>query len=209
MEQDLKTEEVIFLAAREVFLEKGLDGARMQEIAERANINKALLHYYYRSKEKLFDMVLQQVIKLFFSQIIGIWDKDISFEEKIRAFVENYINVLVKNPFIPRFMLNTLSRYPDKIDQILNEKTGGMFSQVKDKVQIIQEQIDAEVIKGNFRPINAKDLMINMLSLLIFPIVGSPIIKYVFNFNQSDYDLFINERKKTVVEFVLLSLKNK
>jgi AcrR family transcriptional regulator len=127
MDNELKTEELIFNAAKEVFLEKGFDGARMQEIAERAGINKALLHYYYRSKDKLFDMIFAQVIKQIFKQIESVWVSDISFEDKIRHFVSNYITLIVKNPYIPRFIINTINSYPDKFEQIIEEKSAGTF----------------------------------------------------------------------------------
>lgn len=209
MDNELKTEELIFNAAREVFLEKGFDGARMQEIAERAGINKALLHYYYRSKDKLFDMIFAQVIKLIFKQIESVWVSEISFEDKIRHFVSSYITLIVKNPYIPRFIINTINSYPDKFEQIIEEKSSGAFSLLKEKVNQIQIQIDIEIKKGNIINISAKDLLINIISLTIFPVVAGPMLKAILQIDKDDFKNMLEVRKKSVAEFILCSIRVK
>ena len=105
------TEQQIFDAATEIFMEKGLTGARMQEIADQAGINKAMLHYYYRSKEKLFDSVFEKVAASLFQKLIISLDNDLPFEEKIRTFYQEHI----------QFLENYIRELTAKIDEL----TGG------------------------------------------------------------------------------------
>ena len=99
------TEEKILDAAQTVFTRKGMDGARMQEIANEAGINKALLHYYFRSKQKLFEAIFKQVFKQIFPDIKAFIHSEIPLEKKLGIFVEKYIDLLMKNPFLPSFSL--------------------------------------------------------------------------------------------------------
>ncbi|UCG28570.1 MAG: TetR/AcrR family transcriptional regulator, partial [Bacteroidales bacterium] len=105
------TEALIFEAAKRVFGRKGLDGARMQEIADEAGINKALLHYYFRTKEKLFEAVLTDIFQSFFPKAMVIMaDPDISIREKIEQFVNIYISLIQENPYMPGFMAHELTK---------------------------------------------------------------------------------------------------
>src|SRR5208283_4719482 len=106
------TEEVIFDAARTVFIEKGFEGARMQEIALVAGINKALLHYYYRTKEKLFNAIFERVFSQFIPKVIEFMESDTGVLDKLSFFIETYIDVLLHNPFIPQFVINEINRNP-------------------------------------------------------------------------------------------------
>ena len=115
MVKELKTENRIVEAAKAVFIKKGMDGARMQEIANEAGINKALLHYYFRTKDKLFEKVFSIAFKEVFTDIYeaiyGITD----FEEFLESFIRNYILFIKQRPFIPSFVIHELNRNPDRI----------------------------------------------------------------------------------------------
>ncbi|NTW33144.1 MAG: TetR/AcrR family transcriptional regulator, partial [Bacteroidetes bacterium] len=104
------TEKLILKAAKKVFIDKGFDGARMQEIADLAGINKALLHYYFRSKEKMFDAVFEDVFMQFLPEVTEVMNSEITLFDKIKTFVDVYITALLKNPHIPIFVLHELSR---------------------------------------------------------------------------------------------------
>ena len=204
-EQERSTEEIIFDAAQKVFIEKGFNGARMEEIAREASINKALLHYYYRTKEKLFKAIFERVFKSFVPNILTFWDSDLPFFTKIERFVETYVNFIMKNPFIPNFIMNELNRNPDNIAEMLGNATGiiqndlfGRFS------EIIKKEIDA----GNIRPIAPEQLMVNILGLCIFPFVARPVIQgIVFKGDKKSYQLFLESRKKDVADFIINSIK--
>src|ERR1039457_636211 len=120
-EQEKSTEEIIFEAAQTVFVQKGFDGARMQEIAETAGINKALLHYYYRTKEKLFNAIFERVISHFIPKVLDFIESDKTVLEKIEFFVHTYIDVILSNPFIPHFVINEINRNPAHIAEMLGK----------------------------------------------------------------------------------------
>ncbi len=107
------TEEKILAAAKKVFIAKGMAGARMQDIADEAGINKALLHYYFRSKEKLFEMIFMEAAQKLFPKINFIFESDVSLFEKIENFCEEYITIMSENPYLPLFVLNEISRDPE------------------------------------------------------------------------------------------------
>ena len=106
IENDKLTEEKIFEAATEVFIEKGMDGARMQDIATHAGINKALLHYYFRTKDQLFNVVFEMISRKILKKFAPVFDKNLTLEEKIRFFFREHITFLQKNPKLPAFLLN-------------------------------------------------------------------------------------------------------
>src|SRR6478672_7495746 len=110
--RDQSTEEKILSAARKVFLNKGMDGARMQDIADEAGINKALLHYYFRSKDKLFEQIFMEVASAFLPKIFSILESEQTLFEKIELFCSEYISQEIKTPYVPIFILNEINRQP-------------------------------------------------------------------------------------------------
>ena len=202
-ENEKKTEDVIFDAAQEVFVEKGFDGARMQEIAEKAGINKALLHYYYRTKEKLFKAIFERVFNHFVPKIMGFMDSDIPLFEKIELFVHSYIDFILKNPYVPNFIINEINRNPDNIAEML----GGVIIKV-DAFGKFSALLKQEVSKGSIRPIEPEQLLVNMIGLCIFPIIARPIIQgIVFRGDKARYKIFLESRKKEVTAFIINSIK--
>lgn len=207
MNEEKKTEEIIIEAARDVFIEKGYDGARMAEIAAKAGINKALLHYYYRTKEKLFDLVFGQVLKNVFKEIDAAWSGDAEIETKIYKFVRSYIQILTKNPFVPYFMLNTIIRYPDKFESFIEKASPNVLTNIKMKFQIIESTIIEEAKKGNIKPVDARELVINILSLTIFPLIAKPVITTVMKFEDNEYSQVLEKRAESVTQFIMNSIK--
>lgn len=194
------TEQRIVDAAKKVFLEMGFDGARMQHIADEAGINKASLHYYYRSKERLFDKIFADAFMEFLPKIGRIMNSEIDFFDKIKAIAEHYINVLSQNPHLPVFVLYELNRRPEKLLEML--KTTGVEPQ---QLKLI---IDKEVAAGRIIEIDFVSLIVNILSLCIFPFVGKPIIKgFIMQNDSKTFDLFIEERKKNVPDFIINAIK--
>jgi len=196
------TEEKILAAAKEVFIEKGNDGARMQEIADRAGINKSLLHYYYRSKEKLFAAVFNFAFTHFAPNIINIvTDKNDDFFSLIRKFVSAYTDIVMKNHFIPMFILNEV-----------NKKGANTFVNVIRSVginpQAFRDRVNKEIEAGLIKPIDPNQLIINVIGMCIFPVIGRPIIQVIlFNDDKKAYDAFLENRKTEVAEFIINSIK--
>lgn len=197
-DKELHTEDKIIEAARVVFVKKGMMGARMQEIADTAGINKSLLHYYFRSKEKLFDAVLSQVIGGIGSMFGVVMQEDIPIENKLKLFVSTYMDTLQANPFLPNFILNEMNRNPEGLIKRFAESN----IRPENFFGPIGKQLRAEGYN-----LSANEFMINTFSLTIFPVVVKPMLKQiVFDADDTDYDTFINNRKKSVVTFILNAL---
>jgi TetR/AcrR family transcriptional regulator len=201
------TETIIFEAAKEVFTEKGFEGARMQEIAEKASINKALLHYYYRTKEKLFSAIFERVFGDFFSKVTGMFENDEPLVDKIKFFVEHYIDFISRNPQIPSFIIHELARNPKRAVEMLGNKTGLIKNNVFGK---FAEMINKEVAKGNIIPIDPEQLIVNIIGLCIFPFVAKPIlIGIIFKNDKKKFNEFIESRKQEVGKFVIDAIVKK
>ena len=112
--KNINTEEKILQAANNVFQTKGMAGARMQEIADKAGINKAMLHYYYRSKQRLFEAVFNNTFSLLAPQLNNILNDDSSIEVKVRNFTSNYIGFVIKHPYLPNFIIQELNRSEER-----------------------------------------------------------------------------------------------
>ena len=193
------TEEKILHAAQTVFIQKGMDGARMQEIANEAGINKALLHYYFRTKEKLFGAIFKKVFMQIFPNIMAMVHSELPIDEKLGNFIERYIDLLQKNPFLPTFILKEMNRDPEFLATIL--KSSGINPM--EIFTMFQKEMDA----GKIIEMDPRDLMINILSLSIFPIAAKPLLKIMFFENDKEaYNQFIENRKTTVKAFILNSI---
>lgn len=202
VKNDKNTEEKIIKAAEKVFIEKGMAGARMQEIADEAGINKALLHYYYRSKDKLFSIIFNVAIKTFAPNLISVFNSDEDFFVKLRNFVNAYLTIIEKNPHLPGFIIHEISNRPEKLQNILGHLNIDMNPILND--------IEDEMKKGRIRKMNPQHLLINVISLCIFPVVAKPmILGILLKGDEEGYQTLLSERKEHIVEFVINSIKIK
>lgn len=205
VDQQKDTEQKIMDAAKEVFQQKGMTGARMQEIADKAGINKALLHYYYRTKEKLFDKVFEIAFSIFIPRMQEIMLSEKPVFEKIEFFIENYMDLLTKHPYIPIFVINELNRNPQILVNIFEKNIDIKENKLFEK---IDAQIQAEVQKGIIKPIDTRNLMMNVIGLIVFPIAARPIIQGImFDNDKKQYDTFLKQRKDFVKDFIINSIK--
>lgn len=194
------TEQKIFDAAHEIFTQKGMDGAKMQEIADRAGINKALLHYYYRTKEKLYEAVVRVIISKALPAIWQVIESDLPLEEKIKRFVETYIGIISRNPFIPLFIISEINKHPERfINAVLPKDLP--------KPDVFFRQVEAEIAAGHIRPIKPQHLIVNVISMCVFPFVGKPMMRILLGMSAGEMRLFLDERKEEVTRFVLAALR--
>ena len=194
------TERKILEASKRIFQRKGMYGARMQEIADEAGINKALLHYYFRSKDKLFDAVFQDAAKSFFSKIRELINVDKPLFEKIEYFVEQYLELLMQNTYIPVFIISEVHQNPERIQNIFlgsGVNPGLVFS----------NEVNAAAAAGIIHPIDSKQLIINIVGLCVFPIAACPIIKTILNQSDDEFLNFIEVRKKELANFIINAIK--
>jgi TetR/AcrR family transcriptional regulator len=193
------SEQNILAAARKVFVLKGFDGARMQEIADEAGINKALLHYYFRSKEKLFEAIFQVAFRKIFANVNELLESDKPIVEKISLFIDGYMDVLLQNPDLPGFIAHEINRNPDRVISLLFE---GKFNPGKLILQFSQE-----ISKGSIRPIAPQHLMVNIIAMCIFPFIARPMLgKIVFQGDPKLFEQFMLERKQEIKQFVIHSI---
>jgi AcrR family transcriptional regulator len=199
--KDENKEKQILDAAKNIFQSKGMDGARMQEIANKAGINKAMLHYYYRSKQLLFEAVFKNAFSLLAPQLNAILNDDSSIEDKIKNFTSNYISFIIKHPYLPSFIIQDLNRKPDFILKLKENKE---FPNLKK----FKKQVALEVEKGIIKPISAEQLFINILALNIFPFVAKPLIMAFTNTDKKDFKQLMIDRKTEVSNFIINAIKN-
>lgn len=199
-EKEATTEQQILDAAKSVFQSKGMDGARMQEIANEAGINKAMLHYYYRNKQLLFEAVFKQAFSLLAPQLNDILNDDSSIEDKIKSFTVNYTSFMMKHPYLPNFIIQELNRNEDFILK-LKQNTG--FP----NLQKFKKQVDSEIDNGIIIPIEADQLFVNIIALNIFPFLGKPLIKAFTDKDEKAYNDFVESRKSEVANFIINSIK--
>ena len=199
-EYSSNTEKAILQAARKIFTEKGKEGARMQEIADSAGINKALLHYYFRNKQRLFEAVFLEAFEKIIPHLITIIESDKSFTEVLKLFIDKYITLILDNPHLPGFILHELSRNPENIAFLLEQRVAN--------INKLTEKINTEISNGNIKPIDPKQIIVNVIGLCVFPFIARPIIQKVFFEGDNDaYDQFLNERKTEVYNFIYNSIR--
>lgn len=199
-EKEETTEQQILDAAKNVFQSKGMDGARMQEIADVAGINKAMLHYYYRSKQQLFEAVFKNAFALLAPQLNIILNDDSSVEDKIRNFTLNFTSFMMKHPYLPNFIITELNRNENYIQKL--KKNIGFPNLDKFKAKV-----EDEISQGILNPIDAEQLFINILALNIFPFLGRPLVKAFTKKDNTSYKSFIESRKTEVADFIINSIK--
>lgn len=199
--KDISTEQKILEAAEIIFHEKGFDGARMQEIADKATINKGLLHYYFKSKDALFEAIFDVAIRRMITNLNAILAMDNPLEEKIELMVDAYLNMLSRNAALPLFVINGLNKNPDKfIAKHLGGNLKNMFASFKSCV-------DKEVRAGKIQPIDSRQLFMNILSMSIFPFLGRPMIQVVTGIDNKMFYQLMAERRTLIKDFIKLALR--
>ncbi|MEI7725171.1 MAG: TetR/AcrR family transcriptional regulator [Bacteroidota bacterium] len=194
------TEERILEAAKKVFHCKGFDGARMQEIADEAGVNKSLVHYYYRNKDNIFQAVFEDAFSSLIGKLNEIFFSDLPFTSKIETFIGYYITFLSQNSYLPLFILNGLYSKPEQIKAML----------LKNHLspERLMDQIRKQTREELGLDVDPFHVLINILALSIFPVVAKPLIETIFGFSEVQLNQFYEERKKVVPEFILNALKN-
>jgi TetR/AcrR family transcriptional regulator len=190
------TEDKILEAAKNVFVAKGMEGARMQEIADEAGINKALLHYYFRSKERLFEAIFSGIIELTFPKLTQILLSDIPMITKIEQVIDAYMNLLIKHPFIPGFLIKEMNRDPSGLFKLV-VRFGLNPQRIADK---IQEAMD----RGEIIKMDPRHLAVNVVSMCVFPFAARPILGFViFKDDTKALEAFYAERAEVIKKFVI------
>lgn len=201
--EEQNTEEIIFEAAGRVFRKKGYNGARMQEIADEANINKSMLHYYYRSKDQLFQKIYQQEMRRFLNIVFGVVNAELPLDEKVEEVVERYYSFFAENPYLPQFIVTEMNQNPERYQKFIKELNLPILPSV------LTKQIDDEVEHGKMSTVPLDQLMVSTVALTLFPFICSPMVKAIFDFDDKQFGNFMEERKDFVVNFILNGINYK
>ncbi len=201
MAQERNTEELIIEAARRIFIKRGLAGARMQDIADEAGINKAMLHYYYRSKEKLFEIVFDEAFSKMVGRLGAIFSRQLPMEEKIRTLIDHYITAIAETPYVPIFVLNEINQQPEMMVKRISSQPA-----FPDIIAFMKEVVEAGK-KGIIKEISPLQLFLNIVSMCIFPFVARPLIQGIFQQDNIQFNMLIEERKKLVGDVIISWLK--
>jgi TetR/AcrR family transcriptional regulator len=198
------TEERILEAAKKVFMRKGSAGARMQDIADEAGINKALLHYYFRSKEKLFEVIFREAAGKLMAGINRIFDESgMDFFEQVRTFCRMYIELGRDHPYLPIFVLHEMHTGDGKVFRnIMAAYRGKPFASV---VKAIQKAMAAKKIN----PVDPMQLILNMLSLCMFPVIAKPMFLQVSGVSEDRYNDLLESRSEEVSAFIINAIRYK
>jgi AcrR family transcriptional regulator len=200
---DHSTEEKIKNAARKVFTQKGYAGTKTRDIAEEAGINLALLNYYFRSKEKLFDIIMLESFQEFMRSMISVFnDEKTSLEKKIESMVSNYIDLLIIQPDIPLFVLSELRNNPNELIKKMSLDNNLMKS-------FFMKQIQQAIKDEKISDISPVHFFMNMMSLTVFPFVASPMLKNLGGLNQEEFDKLMQQRKKLIPKWIKAIMKVK
>lgn len=196
------TEEKILESARRVFHKKGMYGARMQEIADDAGINKALLHYYFRSKSKLFEVVFQDSARKMFQQVFNTLDSKLPLLKKIEKFIHCYIDIVSKYSYLPAFIIHEINQNSPRVKKILENLKENVVLTLLNEIR--EHQNKGKIAKGD--PLQ---ILVNIISLCVFPIAVKPVIQMIYDLDEKLFWQFIEKRKSYVAEVILNSLKPK
>jgi TetR/AcrR family transcriptional regulator len=206
--RDGETEQRILDAARTVFLTRGTAGARMQEIAQEAGVNQALLHYYFRSKEGLSSAVFRQIASRIFPALVETLGADSTIDEKIERLVALYLDNLSRNPFLPGYLISELHHHPERVQQLLSSALGTEPGHVLPPLfEKLGAQIKERVAAGDMRPIAPEQFAINLISLCIFPFAARPMLSVVFGMDDAAFARFIEQRKTELPAFFRNALR--
>jgi AcrR family transcriptional regulator len=200
---DTTTEQIILETAEQLFLEKGFALTSTTEIARIAGCNQALVHYYFRTKDRLFDAVFERLADIFVSAFLEHWEENIPFEEKVRKKIETHYEILKANPKMPFLFFNELNTNPRRL-ALLKAKLGDLPKSLFVK---IEGELKLEIEKGTIRPLAATDLMLTSLSLNLMLFLAGPVLNVLTGTTEAEFQHLIENRKRENITVVLKSLR--
>ena len=196
----MTTEEKIFNAARIVFQKKGFAGARMQEIADEAGINKAMLHYCFKSKQLLFEAVFMNAFAQLAPQINEIFNSQDTVFDKITKFTHSYISYVIHYPYLPQFIIQEMNNNPEFVMSFLNHEN-------RPNPALLISQIEKEIAAGIIKPINPKQLLLDIFSMTVFPFAAQMMVKGMIQISDAEFNQMMEERKTSIAEQIINSIK--
>jgi AcrR family transcriptional regulator len=206
--RDRDTEQRILDAAHVVFIRRGTAGARTQEIAKEAGVNSALLHYYFRTKNRLAEAVFERAAMQLIPAVIRILGSDAALEQKIEQVVDVELRQLQKTPYLPGYIISELTHHPERAAQLFSDATGVAPADLGARVfKVLRAQINARVKAKRMHAISPEQLTINLLALCVFPFAARPMVMALVGLDQAGFTRFIERRRRELAPFFLRALR--
>ena len=206
--KDTDTEQRILRAARKVFVRRGTAGARMQEIAAEAGVNQALLHYYFRSKDRLAEAVFREVAGHLVPAVLRMLGAESSLEEKVEGFVHLYIDAVRQSPFLPGYILSELHHHPERLLAMKGAAGGAEPAQM---IHALLDRLGAQLAErsaqGTIRPIAPEQFVVSLMGLVVMPFVARPALEIAFGLDQPAFERFLDTRRAELPSFILNALR--
>lgn len=199
----ISKEQLILESAEHEFFTKGFDGARTTSIAKRAGVTHAMLHYYYRTKEQLFECVIDKNVSLIATTMLSaMGNPDKPLLERIKDGVSSHFDIVANNPLLPHFFLNEIISRPERYemmkDKLLTSATA-IFATTQNDIDLLSQQ-------GLIKWIDARMLFISIVSLNIFPFIAYPFAKNMMGEIMDNKDAFLAQRKAENIETIMRRL---
>lgn len=188
---EAQTEKLIKDTAKGIFFQKGHLGATTQEIADAAGVNRALIHYYFRSREHLLEVVFQEAVAETRNKISEIFKSSEPFKKKISKYLDVFIDRNIDYPYMQNFIITEITRTPEKEKEYFLRKRENL-------TKTILPQLTEEIEKGNIAPIKMEHFMTNLMSMCSYPLVAKPLLQKMFGFDDKAYRNFLKERKAII-----------
>jgi TetR/AcrR family transcriptional regulator len=195
--KDSKTEQHIKETARRIFLKEGRMLATTQDITDAAGVNRTLLHYYFRSREILFDLVFQEALTQLRERLHEVLGADMPFREKIETIIEVFFDELTELPYLETFIALQLNQNPEKYEDMFVHLPGG-----KERIRNFLKEIQAEMEKGTIPIMKPMNFFISLFALLAYPYVARPIYKNMFSLSDGAYNKLLPERKQVILSML-------
>ncbi len=206
--RDRDAEDVILEAAHDVFVRRGTSGARMREIAETAGVNQALIHYYFRNKEGLARAVFVRAARQLMPAVLQALGSSLPLEEKVERVIDTEMEILGKHPYLPGFILCELAHHPERAEQLVEAALGEDHDHaVPDATAVLGRQLREAASRGDIRPIEPEQFLVNLLALGIFPFAARPLLEVVLGLEEAGFETFLAERRRELVGFFLRGLR--
>ena len=206
-ERDGDTEQRILRAARSVFVRRGTAGARMQEIAAEAGVNQALLHYYFRSKDRLAEAVFREAAGRLVPAVLRLFGSEAPLEEKVERFVQLYIDTVRQSPFMPGYVLAELHHQPERLRALAEAASEPPAELAGGILRRLGAQLDEGAAAGTMRRMTPQQFLVNLFGLSVFPFVARPVLDFAFGFDDEAFDRFLDERRAELPAFILGALR--
>ena len=201
------TRERILDAAKAAFHERGTSGARMQEIADAAGINKALIHYYFNNKDTLAAAVFQRELRTLVQPVMLTMASDMPLDDKVRTVIGMYLDRLSALPQMPGYILAEMHFHPERLSKLMTSITEGDPQDMAARVFArLGTQIDEAVEAGRMAPLSPHQFMVNLVALCVFPFAARPLLSFVMG-GPDVFDTMIEQRRDSLTQFFLRGLR--